>query len=778
MARRRKTRGADKNAVLHVFKQSKKPLTMPEVQQALGIPHGERETLEHMILTLEREGKLMHLRHGAYGLLENLKLLTGKLEVQRSGVGFVIPDDKKRSDIFVSPENFGDAWNGDRVAVALFPFRGGKRQEGRIARVIERKTTQLTVRVAKRLGSYTLCQATDDRQPVKFMVDTSAVEKRLDAGDVLVIAPGEHMDRDLWAGTVKSVLGGEDDVLVQEALVKLNKGVPAAFPEKVLEAAAQLPDEPGQEDFHGRRDLRLMDMVTIDGAKAKDFDDAVCVLQEGAGYRLFVAIADVSYYVPEHGVLDAEARARGNSYYFPQSVEPMFPEALSNGLCSLKPDTPRLAVVAEIPLNGSGVPQEAGITFYEAVIRSKARLTYAQVKRALLDHDEDERATLASVLPMLEKAEALARQLRARRMERGSLDFDLPEPEIQFNLLGETVDIRPKVRHFGHQIIEEFMIAANEAVARRLQDAGVPCLYRVHEEPDPDKLQALFDVVARSELAEKVQRPTRAPTPRDLQDLLQTAAGTEMEYIAGRLALRSMMQAKYAPVNVGHYGLASDCYCHFTSPIRRYADLVVHRSMKSLLTQEKGLVPAPRGGALKQLGAHLSEMERVAMDAEREILKRITVLFLRDRVGEEFGGIINSLADFGFWVELQEVMAEGMVRLSTLHDDYYAFIPERQELLGERTGRRFRMGQSVRVLLAEVNLSRLEVTLELVEGGSIGRKSNASRSKAKRSERQSTGGRNNRTAGARTGSGRSGKAKGAAARKRHVVPRKRKTRQK
>ncbi len=720
MVRKRKSGGnaqATADDLVRLFKESKKPLTAFDLLRALKLHKRELEALERQLLDLQAQGQIVPLRRGAYGLVENLRLVTGTLEVTRSGVGFVIPDDPDIRDIFISPDNFGQAWNGDRVAVAVFPGQVGRRKEGRIARIIERKTTRFTARVSKRLGEHLLCVGTDGRQKRSFLVQTA---EAIQEGQVLLVEPTEHMDRDLWAATLLKVLGEEADIAVQEAMVKINHGVPTTFPAKTLQEAAALPPEPQEADFAGRKDLRELDLVTIDGAKAKDFDDAVCVLEEPGGFRLIVAIADVAHYVPEGSALDREAVERGNSYYFPLSVEPMFPEALSNGLCSLKPDVPRLAMVAEMGFTPGGVLRPDTERYYPAVIRSKARITYGQVKLALFDADPEAQSVLAHVLPMLRRAETLARALRARRMERGSLDFDLPEPEILFNLLGETTDIRPKVRHFGHQIIEEFMIAANESVARLLRDRSFPCLYRIHDEPDPDKLQALFELVLRSELAEKVQRPTRAPNPRDLQELLAAAVGTEMEYVVGRLTLRSMMQAKYAPVNTGHYGLASECYCHFTSPIRRYADLVVHRSLKRLLQEEQGGREGSRPKGLKGLGAQLSLLERKAMDAEREILKRITIIFLEKHLGEEFTGVINSITDFGFWVELQEVMAEGLVRLSTLHDDYYSFIPERQELLGERTGRRFRMGRRITVRLAEVNLSRLEVTLELVSGGEGG----------------------------------------------------------
>jgi ribonuclease R len=414
--------------------------------------------------------------------------------------------------------------------------------------------------------------------------------------------------------------------------------------------------------------------------------------------------------VPEGSALDKEALERGNSYYFPQSVEPMLPERLSNGLCSLNPAVPRLAMVAEIDFSPSGKPGRTD--FYTAVIESKARLTYAQVNRALMLGDEAERTNVAPVLPMLETAEALARTLHAVRADRGNLDFDLPEPEILFNLQGETMDIRPKVRHFGHQIVEEFMIAANEAVARFLTEREAPVLYRVHPEPDPAKLEALFGLLGRTDMATHL--PAK-PGAGDLAEVLRAASGTDLDFLVSRLALRTMMQAAYSPKNGGHFGLASTCYCHFTSPIRRYADLVVHRSLKRVLAGQS--VTAQSAGRLQKVAEHISRRERVAMEAEREILKRVTVLFLSDKVGRQFTGVIGSLADFGFWVELREVMAEGMVRLSSLSDDYYTFFAERHELIGERTGRRFRLGQPVTVELVGVDMGRLAVDLALVDGG-------------------------------------------------------------
>jgi len=705
--KRRADGSVDAQSVLRLFKSSGKPLSLKDVLAGLNAAKLHKSKLRHILDDLTQTGRIIKLQ-GAWGLAESMRLFTGRLQIQRSGVGFVICDDKRRKDIFISPRDFGDAWHGDRVAVALTRQRGAN-SEGRVVRILEREARTLPCRVERRLrqGMY-LCRPTDPRHKHAMLLELLPGAEPPAVGDVFTLNAGEKLDQQLYAAEMVESLGNENDVAVQEKLVKLNHSIPGPFPQACLDEAALLPPVPGEADFTGRRDLRDLSFVTIDGAKARDFDDAILVEQKGSGFVLWVAIADVSHYVPLGSPLDREAQERGNSYYFPQSVEPMFPEALSNGLCSLNPGVPRLAMVVETDYSAQGVPGES--RFYDGVILSKARLTYSQVNQALFVGDEEVRAAIAHVLPMLETAEKLARAINARRVERGSLDFDLPEPEILFNLQGEAVEIRPRERHFGNQIIEEFMIAANEAVARHLTASGAPLPYRIHPEPDPDKLETLFSVLRRTELG--LSMPPQ-PTVKAIQGVLAKAAGTDLEFITSRLLLRSMMQAKYHTQNQGHFGLASECYCHFTSPIRRYADLMVHRGLKAAMRGQQPPLPV---GKMQAVCETISQRERAAMEAEREILKRITVLFLQDKVGQTFEGVIASLSDFGFWVELTDVMAEGLVRLSTLTDDYYALFPERQELLGQRTGRRYRLGQHVSVVLTDVHLGRLEVNLQLAGG--------------------------------------------------------------
>jgi ribonuclease R len=722
----------DAAAVVRVFRESGKPLSEKEVLRSLGHLHAQPHDVHRILDDLREAGKLIRVEKG-WGLVESMRLVTGVLEISRSGVGYVLPEDKRRKDIFIHPKDIGDAWHGDRVVAAVTRERKDKNHEGRVARVIERGLTALPCRVIKRMApDLFLCRPTDPRHGMSFMVDylpptPDAPDGKPD--DIMNVAIGEKLEYKLYSGKGLELLGAQGDIAVQERLVKLNHSIPGPFPPKTLREAEALPDVPGEADFAGRKDLRKLGFVTIDGAKARDFDDAIFVKKRSRGYTLWVAIADVSHYVPENSALDQEALERGNSYYFPQSVEPMLPERISNGLCSLNPNVPRLAMVAEIDFTTAGIPGRTD--FYTAVIESQARLTYSQVNRALMLGDETERANIAKVLPMLTTAETLARAINAVRSARGNLDFDLPEPEILFNLQGEAEDIRPKSRHFGHQIVEEFMIAANEAVARFLTEKNAPVLYRIHPEPDPAKLEALFKLLGTTDLALKL--PAN-PGAGDLAGVLREAAGSDMDFLVSRLALRTMMQASYSPKNDGHFGLASTCYCHFTSPIRRYADLVVHRSLKNVFAGKK---PSEKGAAkLLKVAEYISRRERVAMEAEREILKRVTVLFLSDMVGRKFTGVIGSIADFGFWVELKEVMAEGMVRLSTLSDDYYKYFPERHELLGERTGRRFRLGQSVEVELTGVDMGRLSVDLGLVEGGETSLAAPAPRRKKPRRRRK------------------------------------------
>jgi len=713
----------DAKTLLKLLRESKRPLAAEDLLPVFGLHRRKRGEVDELLQELVAQGKLIKLGR-AYAPLERVNLITGRVQVQRSGVAFLIPDDPRRKDVFLGQDT-GGAWHGDRVAVAITRESTTRNHEGRVARIIERGRELLPVRIMRPAGPGSfLCRPCDPRLDFAVLSHDTDPALGLAKGDIALAAPGERVDAAVWEGEILSRLGPEDEAGVQEALVKANHGVPTRFPDDALAEAARLPAAPAEADFTGREDLRALPFVTIDGETARDFDDAVFVEQTRHGCALWVAIADVAHYVPLGSALDREAFERGNSYYFPASVEPMFPKALSNGLCSLNPRVPRLAVAVRLEMTADGRRGEPRVM--NAVIRSHARLTYDRARDVCVDKKPAARAELAAeagdaVVAMLDLAEGLARKMRQRRLERGSLDFDLPEGEVRFDAEGRPVAIEPRERHFAHQLIEEFMIAANEAVSEFLQAHALPCLYRVHAEPDREKLETLYELLARldGEAAPKRARAGRFSdddfTPEGLGRLLASVAGTEREFLVHRMVLRSMKQARYQPENEGHFGLASESYAHFTSPIRRYADLVVHRLVKRALGDQN--MPVPGFKKLAEIGQQLSARERVAQEAERECQKRYACLVLRDQVGREFDGVVSALMDYGFWVELPQVLAEGFIRLSTMLDDYYGYIKEREMLLGSRTGRVIRVGQGLRVRLIGAHLDRLEIDLELAEAG-------------------------------------------------------------
>jgi len=696
-------------SLLRLFKDARQPLSRAEITRRMKLRKTDKRPLKDLLKDLVRAGKLIRIRR-AYGLAGAMNLVSGRLEMTRSGMGFVIPDDVRRNDIFIHQKNLGGAWHGDRVSCAVISERRGRKSaEGRIVRVLERGRELLPVKVFKPLGDNDWAARPTDPKLDFGMIVTAPSDMELERGDIAQCVPGEQLDRFMWEGELVEKLGPETDARVQEALVKSNHNIRTRFQSDALAEAEMLPELPSEEDFEGREDLRNIPFVTIDGETARDFDDAVFVERSGKGYKLWVAIADVAHYVPEGSALDREALERGNSYYFPMSVEPMFPENLSNGLCSLNPDVPRLSMGVVMDMSAKGVVKNARL--FAAVIRSHARLTYTQIRDAVLDKKPEARAAIdGSLMPMLELCEELARKINTLRSQRGSLEFELPEPVAQISGDGRIEAIHPSRRHFGHQIIEEFMIAANEAVARFLVEEGLPCMFRIHPDADEEKLMNLFRFLQLTD--PDIERP-RSMTPKALQELIHKVEGTSREFVVNRLLLRSMKQAKYSPVNEGHFGLASDCYCHFTSPIRRYADLVVHRLVKTALSTSDAPMTIPGGKKMHKVAGNLSGRERTAMEAEREIYKRLSVLYMRNKVGKTFMGVISQIMDFGFRVELKEEMAEGMIRLSSMDDDYYAYWPHREMLVGERTGRAFTIGQEVEVLLEYADLERLELTFVL-----------------------------------------------------------------
>lgn len=624
------------------------------------------------------------------------------------------------NDIFIHSSWLGDAWNNDRVEVVLLPGNSGPRVEGRVLRVIERKQTTISATLGPVYSNKPpLGRPTDSRLNFDLEIDISELSKRPKQGDLVLVETGERilLNPARWAAKALRVLGRESDAKVQEQLTKVNFAIPQEFSEDVLEEAEHVAAHTPL-DLEKRTDLRELGLVTIDGADARDFDDAIYVEElqaahpKKARWRLVVAIADVAHFVRPNSALDHEARERGNSCYFPCSVEPMLPQSLSNGVCSLKPDEDRAVLFAELFFNAEG--EEVDSRFGAGLMRSQARLTYEQVQKAL---DKAANAELAEPAPawldMLRQAAPLADLLLERRQQRGSLDFELPEAAFTTNAKGEVTGMQNLKHLFSHSLIEAFMVAANESVARYLTAKSAPFLYRVHPEPGLDKVENLLRSLKAADL---LPQGMRWPGKKDsmsnfLPELLNSVRGTNQEFVVHRLILRTMMQARYSPDLDVHFGLASTCYCHFTSPIRRYADLVTHRALRRSLGLDK--TKLLEGQKLQDVADQCNARERVAQEAEREITRRFGCLLLEDKVGSEFKGVINGVTSFGLFVELSAMPVEGMVRLDKLGDDYFEYDPDRQELLGRLTGRRFMLGQNQRVRLVEVSVSRLEINLEL-----------------------------------------------------------------
>ena len=720
--------------LLDALAAQSRPMRVDGILRVMGLARRAKGDLEAMLTTLAEQGRLLRLRGGLWARPEALKHIVGRFSSLRDGGGFVTPmrpvnegENNRDSrleftgarDVYIPAAQTGEAWHQDIVRVALSPGAArGPSPEGRIIEVVERGLAEIPAHAAHRTGNTLFCRPADARLNVNFSVELAAGETPPQPGTLVLLAPQQRLASDLWTARIVGDYGREDDVAVQEELVKLNHEVPRDFPAGVLAEAQQLPAGPTAEDMHDREDVRHLPLVTIDGADARDFDDAVQVEDRPGGWLLRVAIADVSHYVRPRGsgstgALDAEALARGNSWYFPKSVEPMLPEVLSNGLCSLRPDVDRLAMLAEIPFTAQGKPGKP--RFAQVVMRSAARLTYDQVKACMLDNDAAALAALREnprgeeVITMLQRAFALYAALRDARRQRGSLDFDLPEADSRLDEAGRVVWMGHRMRHDAHRLIEEFMIAANEAVARHLRDAGMPFLYRVHPLPDPERIESLFDTLAGVGMQDLPPRPDATA----MQGILARVQGTDQEFLVNRLCLRAMPQARYQPFNEGHFGLASQAYCHFTSPIRRYADLLTHRSLKTSLGIGVGALPA--GQKLLRIGDQINRRERAAMACEREMDRRMGCLALLPRVGEHFKGMVAGVTDFGIFVELANMPVEGMIRIDDLGDDWYDFDPHTMSLVGQRSGVMWRMGQSLEVALAEVNLGRLEIRLMPLE---------------------------------------------------------------
>lgn len=707
------------------------PLTHRQICAEFDIFDDERiEALRRRLRAMERDGQLMRNRRDAYGVTNKLDLIVGVIIGHRDGFGFLKPD-KGGEDLYLSSRQMRCGFDGDKALVRISGVDPRGRQEATVVEILEHNTRQL-------VGRYHVENGVGFLSPETRRICQDIVIPPGNAGDaqhgqlVVVEITEQPTYRTPAQGRVIEVLGEHLAPGMEIEVAIRNYGIPYEWPEDVLAAADRFSQQLQPADLVGRIDLRKLPLCTIDGEDAKDFDDAVfCERKKRGGWRLIVAIADVSHYVRPHDALDIEAQKRGNSVYFPEHVVPMLPEVLSNGLCSLNPHVDRLALVCDMSISATGVVTR--YKFYDAVFCSQARLTYTKVG-ALLQSPESElardvRTRYPKVADMLEDMYDLFHALRGQREERGAIDFDTVETRIIFGQDRKIEKIQPTVRNDAHRLIEEAMLSANVCAARLLQKHGLVGTYRVHEGPKDEKLENLRLFLKEMGVEFSVKGKVK---PSDYQAALAQVVGRPDAELIQTVMLRSMNQATYTPENLGHFGLAYAAYTHFTSPIRRYPDLLVHRAIRSLIRSRRETTHVERTPEtpiqspadfpytpqqMLELSEHCSVTERRADEATRDVVSWLKCEYMVDKEGQTFGGIITAVTNFGLFVALDDIFVEGLVHVSSLNSDYYHFDAVRHRLAGERTGIIFGLGDKVVVEVVRVNLDDRKIDFELVEGG-------------------------------------------------------------
>ena len=693
------------DAILRALADAGVPLAPAEVAARLAITRRDQHLFDACVATLERDGKLLVNRKGALCIVAKLDLVTGRVQGHPDGYGFLVPDDGG-DDLFLSPREMHKALHGDRVTGKRIGYDRRGRPEGQIVDVLERANRDIVGRIHEERGVW-FVEAENRRINQDLMIPADA-RGGAQPGQVVVVEiiqpPSEHGEA---VARVKEVLGSATDPGIEIEIALRKHALPFEWSAAAMRQARRLPPEIRPADRKDRTDLTHLPLVTIDGENARDFDDAVFCEADGRGFRLVVAIADVSHYVRDGDALDADARERGTSVYFPRRVIPMLPEALSNELCSLKPDVDRLCMACDMRIDARGTIRSHA--FYPAVMHSRARLTYTQVHQWLTEGRGARSEPARSLLPHLSQLYTLYKVLFAARERRGAIDFDTAELALQFDEHGKIVRIVPSPRNDAHRLIEESMLAANVCAANFLTEHEQPALYRVHEAPPPDKLSALREFLAGSALT---LTGGDEPTAMDYAALIDRIRDRPDFALLQTVLLRSLSQAQYSPANVGHFGLAYDAYAHFTSPIRRYPDLLVHRAIKAVLANKRY---TPKDNSWEALGLHCSMTERRADDASRDVLQWLKCHYMQDRVGETFTGTISGVASFGIFVTLDGLDIDGLVHVTELPRDYFHFDAVRHALIGERTGRVFQLAGRVSVKVARVDLERAKIDFTLDE---------------------------------------------------------------
>ncbi|WP_027158380.1 ribonuclease R [Methylobacter luteus] len=694
--------------ILQLIEEIGRPLRRKEIAKTFSLVEEDQlEALRRRLRAMERDGQLIFNRAQQYCLVNSRDLIAGRVIGHADGFGFIKPDDGS-DDLFLSPREMDQLMHNDRAVVRVSGIDKKGRREGAVVEVLERNTHQVVGRLYRDRG---FTYVVPDN---KNIAQTVLIEKG-DAGKAKVgqIVVAEILEQPTKLrqpiGRVVEVLGDHMAPGMEIEMAIRSYELPDQWPNELLEEIKSLKNEVPESAKQNRVDLRATPLVTIDGEDARDFDDAVYCQKTSTGWKLLVAIADVSHYVQINTSLDREAQNRSTSVYFPEKVIPMLPEILSNGLCSLNPDVDRLCMVCELYINQQGKVIRS--RFFEAVMRSHARLTYTKVAKMLVEGDKELAKQYETLMPHLQNLYALYKILRVSREQRGAMDFDTQETRIIFGSNRKIEKIVPVVRNDAHKLIEEFMITANMAAARFLNRRKMPKLLRIHDGPSPDKLLSLRSFLG--ELGLRLGGGAK-PTPLDYMHLIDSVKDRPDAHLIQTVLLRSMSQAVYSPELKGHFGLALEAYAHFTSPIRRYPDLLVHRAIRHCL-QGKTVQNFPYGiPDMEKLGEHCSANERRADDATRDVVNWLKCEYMMDKVGEEFPGIISSVTSFGLFIELTEIYVEGLVHISNLAQDYFHFDPTSHQLLGEKTGIRYRLGDGVTVKVVRVDLDEKKIDFELV----------------------------------------------------------------
>ncbi|HEY3180855.1 MAG TPA: ribonuclease R [Casimicrobiaceae bacterium] len=706
---RRSRASTSREEILTALTAAGVPLGTEELLRRLGMAEEVRPEFDAQVAELERAGFVMRNRKGELCIASKLDLVTGTVQGHPDGFGFLVPD-AGGDDLFLAPREMRKVLHGDRATGKRIGYDRRGRPEGAIVDVLTRANREVVGRLHEERGIW-FVEAENRKINQDLLIPPHEVNGA-NAGQVVVAEileqPSEHCEA---IARIKHVLGSATDPGIEIEIALRKHDLPFEFGASARRQAERLPTEVRAADRKGRVDLTALPLVTIDGETAKDFDDAVYCERRGGGFRLVVAIADVSHYVRDGDALDIAARERGTSVYFPRRVIPMLPEALSNDLCSLKPDVDRLALACDMTISADGAIER--YEFQLAVIHSHARLTYTQVWRWLSQSANAKSADAKALLPHLQDLHALFRVLQATREARGAIDFDTDELALEFDEHGKIVRIVPAPRNDAHRLIEESMLAANVCAAEYLALHTQPALYRVHEGPPPDKLAALREFLGGSGLS---LGGGNKPTAADYAELLDKIRDREDFALLQTVLLRSLSQAQYRPDNVGHFGLAYDAYMHFTSPIRRYPDLLTHRAIKAVLS---GKHYTPSGQSWEALGSHCSMTERRADDASRDVLQWLKCHYMKDKIGEEFTGTISGVASFGIFVTLDGLNIDGLVHVTELGRDYFHFDSPRHALIGERSGRVFQLAARVRVQVARVDLETAKIDFTLAEEDSV-----------------------------------------------------------